>query len=370
MKAKAAICHAFAQPLSIGELLVAEPSENEVLVDIAACAICHSDITFIDGGWGGALPAVYGHEASGIVRSVGSHVQGIAAGDHVVVTLIRACGSCPDCSEGHLVRCDGTRVSGATDQPLTLANGTAVTQGMATGAFAETALVHESQLCKISKDFPLDLASLLACGVITGLGAVFNTAKVEPGSRVAVVGAGGVGLNSVQGAALAGARCITAFDIADDKLDQARRFGATDTVNVVANDIKARVAAITDGRGFDYVFVTVGVKSVMDAAFDHLAFGGAVVIVGMPASGVMSAYDPGMFAYKSQRILGSRMGSSLISRDIPMLIELYHQGRLKLDELITGRYKLDQINDAVASAKAGRALRNIVVLPDFEHLLR
>lgn len=370
MKAKAAICHAFGEPLEISALTIAEPAAKEVLVDIAACAICHSDIMFMDGGWGGVLPAVYGHEASGVVRSVGADVQGVAVGDHVVVTLIRACGACPDCSEGHLVRCDGANTSGVTDTPLTLEDGTAVTQGMATGAFAEVALVHESQLCKISKDFPLDLASLLACGVITGLGAVFNTAKVEPGSRVAVVGAGGVGLNSVQGAALAGARNVTAFDIADDKLEQARLFGATHTVNVVANDIKACVRDITDGRGFDYVFVTVGAKSVMDAAFDHLAFGGAVVIVGMPASGVMSEYDPGTFAYKSQRILGSRMGSALISRDIPMLIELYHQGRLKLDELVTARYKLDQINEAAASAKAGRALRNIVVFPEFERLMR
>lgn len=366
MKVKAAICHAFGEPLEIGDLSIAEPAANEVLVDIAACAICHSDMVFMDGGWGGALPAVYGHEASGVVREVGTNVQGVAAGDHVVVTLIRACGACPDCSEGHLVRCDGSQVSGATEGPLSLADGTAVTQGMATGAFAEAALVHESQVCKISRDFPLDLASLLACGVITGLGAVFNTAKVEPGSLVAVVGAGGVGLNSVQGAALAGARSVTAFDIADEKLDQARLFGATDTINVVATDIKARVAKITGGRGFDYVFVTVGMKSVMDAAFDHLAFGGAVVIVGMPASGVMSEYDPGTFAYKSQRILGSRMGSSLISRDIPMLIQLYHQGRLKLDELVTGRYKLDQINDAVASAKAGQALRNVILFPTFE----
>lgn len=366
MKVKAAICHTFGEPLEIGDLSIAEPAANEVLVDIAACAICHSDIVFMDGGWGGALPAVYGHEASGVVREVGINVQGVAAGDHVVVTLIRACGACPDCSEGHLVRCDGTEVSGATDGPLSLADGTSVTQGMATGAFAEAALVHESQVCKIPRDFPLDLASLLACGVITGLGAVFNTAKVEPGSRVAVVGAGGVGLNSVQGAALAGARSITAFDVSDEKLDQAHLFGATDTVNVVATDIKARVAKITGGRGFDYVFVTVGMKSVMDAAFDHLAFGGAVVIVGMPASGVMSEYDPGAFAYKSQRILGSRMGSSLISRDIPMLIELYHQSRLKLDELVTGRYKLDQINDAVASAKAGQALRNVILFPAFE----
>lgn len=370
MKAKAAICHAFGEPLEIGDLTIAEPAAKEVLVDIAACAICHSDITFMDGGWGGVLPAVYGHEASGVVRSVGSDVQGVAVGDHVVVTLIRACGTCPECSEGHLVRCDGANTSGVNGTPVSLDDGTAVTQGMATGAFAEAALVHESQICKISKGFPLDLASLLACGVITGLGAVFNTAKVEPGSRVAVVGAGGVGLNSVQGAALAGARSVTAFDIADEKLDQARLFGATDTVNVSANDISERVANITDGRGFDYVFVTVGIKSVMDTAFDHLAFGGAVVIVGMPASGVMSEYDPGTFAYKSQRILGSRMGSALISRDIPMLIELYYQGRLKLDELVTGRYKLDQINEAVASAKAGQALRNVVIFPEFERLMK
>ncbi|MEP0519093.1 MAG: Zn-dependent alcohol dehydrogenase [Hyphomicrobiales bacterium] len=370
MQTTAALCREFGKPLNIETLSLDAPAAEEVLVEVAACAICHSDITFMDGGWGGSLPAVYGHEASGIVRSVGKDVGGLSTGDHVVVTLIRACGDCHVCNASHPVRCEGVNVQGVSSRPLAGEKGEAVSQGMLTGAFAEHALVHHSQICRIPEDFPLDLASLLACGVITGLGAVFNTAKIEPGAQVAVIGTGGVGLNSVQGAALAGAGTVTAMDISDGKLKVAMSFGATHTINVTSEEVGQQVADITDGRGFDYVFVTVGAKSVMDAAFDHLAFGGAVVIVGMPASGVMSEYDPGMFAYKSQRILGSRMGSALISRDIPMLIELYRQGRLKLDELVTGRYKLARINEAITLAKAGQALRNIVVMPNSEHLLR
>ncbi len=365
MQTRAALCRSFGQQLSLETINIAEPSDQEVLVEVAACAICHSDIIFMDGGWGGVLPAVYGHEASGIVRSVGKHVRGIASGDHVVVTLIRACGACHDCNNAHPVRCEGTHVHGASAQPLTDSQGQAVTHGLLTGAFAEHALVHQSQICKIPKDFPLDLASLLACGVITGLGAVFNTAKIEPGAHVAVIGTGGVGLNSVQGAALAGAGTITAMDISDGKLQAAKGFGATHTINVTSGSVDEQVANITDGRGFDYVFITVGAKPVMDAAFDHLAYGGSVVIVGMPPSGVMSEYDPGTFAYKSQRILGSRMGETRISRDIPMLIELYRQGRLKLDELVSGRYNFEQINEAIASAREGNALRNVVLFPAF-----
>lgn len=365
VRATAAICTEFGAPLTLTGICVAEPASGEVLVEIAACAICHSDIMFINGGWGGALPAVYGHEASGIVREVGSQVKSVVPGDHVVVTLIRACGACPDCRDGHPVRCHKGQTADTNAVPLTLPDGTVVTQGMATGAFAELVLIHDSQICKIPQDFPLDLASLLACGVVTGLGAVFNTARVRAGSHVAVIGAGGVGLNSVQGAALAGARTVTAFDICDEKLVQAKNFGATHAISAVADDISGQVQDITGGHGFDYVFVTVGAKAVMDAAFDHLAFGGTVVIVGMPASGVMSEYDPGLFAYKSQRILGSRMGGALISRDIPLLIELYRQGRLKLDELITGRFQFDQINRAIAASKAGDALRNVILFPGF-----
>ncbi|MBL4645822.1 MAG: zinc-binding dehydrogenase [Hyphomicrobiales bacterium] len=366
MQTRAALCHTFGEPLTIEPINIADPAAQEVLVDVAACAICHSDIIFMDGGWGGALPAVYGHEASGIVRAVGQDVRSVAPGDHVVVTLIRACGDCHDCNGAHPVRCDGAHVHGASEQPLTSEQGSAINHGLLTGAFAEHALVHQSQICKIPKDFPLDLASLLACGVITGLGAVFNTAKIEPGCHVAIIGTGGVGLNSVQGAVLAGAGSITAMDIADSKLQAAKVFGATHTINVTADDMAEQIANITKGRGFDYVFITVGVKRVMDAAFDHLAYGGSVVIVGMLPNGVMSEYDPGSFAYKSQRILGSRMGESCISRDIPMLIELYQQGRLKLDELVSGRYEFEQINEAIESARAGEALRNVVLFPAFK----
>jgi Zn-dependent alcohol dehydrogenase len=214
---------------------------------------------------------------------------------------------------------------------------------------------------RIPVELPFDVASLLACGVITGVGAVANTARVEVGSDVVVFGCGGVGLNSVQGALLAGARTIVAIDLADSKLAAARSFGATHTLNARTDDVVAEVKAITDGRGADYVFVTVGVKLAYDASYALLAKGGAVVLVGMPPSGVMSEIDPATMAAYSQRILGSKMGASRIAIDIPNLVTLYQQGRLKLDELISGRYKLEEINEAMASVKTGEALRNVII---------
>ncbi len=207
----------------------------------------------------------------------------------------------------------------------------------------------------------LDSASLIACGVITGLGAVVNTAGVRAGSSVVVIGAGGVGLNSVQGAALAGASPIIAVDLSPAKLAAARQFGATHTIDAGTDDVAARVAEYTGDRRADYVFVTVGAKAAIEQAFDLMKRNGNVVIVGMPASGVTTAFDPSSLAAYGQRILGSKMGSARIQIDVPKIIELYRQGRLKLDELISGRYRLDQINEAIASVRQGQALRNVIV---------
>lgn len=357
---KAAICHRFGEPLSIEEIEIADPGPGEVMVNVKACAICHSDIFYAEGAWGGGLPAVYGHEAAGIVSAVGKGVDGIAPGDRVVVTLIRSCGACHYCGQGSLVMCEEVFPLDAKS-PLTGADGTPYVQSMRTGAFAEKVVVHESQLAKLPDDMAFEPASLLACGVITGFGAVVNTAKVRPGQAVAVVGCGGVGLNSVQGAAVAGASIVVALDLSDDKLQAARAFGATHAFNPATTDAAAEIMALTGGRGVDFVFVTVGAKAAFDGAFSYLTKNGAVVIVGMPPSGVMASYDPGTMAAWNQRILGSKMGETDIARDIPMLVDHYRAGRLKLDELVSARYPLHEINEAIAAVNAGKALRNVIV---------
>ena len=357
---RAAVCRAFGAPLVIEDLHLAGPGPGEIVVDVRACAICHSDIHAAEGAWGGSLPAVYGHEAAGVVCARGAGVEDVAVGDHVVVTLIRSCGACFHCARGDAVRCEA---SFALDDPgpLRTQSGEPVVQGIRTGAFAEQVVVHRSQVAVIDADVPFDVASLLGCGVITGFGAVVNTAAIEAHSSVVVIGAGGVGLNAIQGAAIAGAYPIIAVDLVPAKRDAAIRFGATDAVDPVTDDPVAAVRARTAGRGADYVFVTVGVKAAIEQGLTLIRRGGAVVIVGMPADGVTAAFDPTTVAFEEQRIIGSKMGSTRLPVDIPALITLYRSGRLKLDELITGRYPLEEINEAIASVTRGEALRNVVV---------
>lgn len=357
---KAAVCRQFGQPLVVEELVLDEPAPHEVMVDIKACAICHSDISFAEGAWGGNLPAVYGHEAAGIVSAVGSDVEGFAPGDHVVVTLIRFCGDCYYCRRGHAITCHEV-FPRDQEGPLKEHDGGAVFQALRTGAFAEKALVHASQVVKVPHDLPFPIASLLACGVITGFGAVTNTARVAEGDSVAVIGCGGVGLNSIQGARFAGAELIVALDIDDGKLEAARRFGATHALNPASQDAAAEIMKLTEGRGIDHAFVTVGAKAAFDGAFSWIGRFGQLVVVGMPPSGVLAAYDPGTMAAWNQRILGSKMGEATIAVDIPMLVDLYRSGRLMLDELVTRTYRLDEINEAIADVNAGKALRNVIV---------
>jgi Zn-dependent alcohol dehydrogenase len=357
---KAAVCRRFREPLLIEEISIREPDGSEVLVDIKACAICHSDIHFMDGDWGGKLPAVYGHEAAGIVRAVGPQVGGIKPGDRVAVTLLRSCGRCHYCTEGNTHLCE-TRFPLDRKTPLTSEAGEPIAHGLRTGAFAERALVEESQVAKLPDDMPLDLASLLSCGVITGFGAVVNTANVPFGASVAVIGTGGVGLNCVQGAVTSGAQPIIAIDLAEEKREAALRFGATHAVDPTKEQAVESVRALTGGRGVDYAFVAVGSTKAIAQAQTMLAKGGALVVVGMPPSGAMAEYEPVDFAFRGQRILGSSMGSTRLQRDLPRLVDYYRQGRLKLDELVTARYSLEQINEAIAAARAGKALRNVIV---------
>jgi Zn-dependent alcohol dehydrogenase len=232
---------------------------------------------------------------------------------------------------------------------------------MRIAAFAEHVVVDQSQVAAIPRDLPFDVASLIACGVLTGFGAVVNTAGVGAGASVVVIGCGGVGLNSVQGARVAGAAPIIAVDVAPGKLEAAKAFGATHTVNAKTEDVAARVGEITGGRKADFVFVTVGIAGAAEQAISLMKRNGAVVLVGMPPSGVRAAFDPGWLAADGQRILGSKMGSARLPVDVPKLVELYRDGRLKLDELITERFPFERINEALASSRAGAALRNVVV---------
>ncbi|MCA0873532.1 alcohol dehydrogenase catalytic domain-containing protein [Seohaeicola saemankumensis] len=355
---KAAVCHAYGEPLVIEQIQLAAPGMGEVEVTLDAVSICHSDISYWEGKFGGSLPAVYGHEAAGRITAVGAGVPGFAMGDDVVVTLIRACGSCPNCGSGKPTIC-ATPVD-PTAGPLKTADGGKLSQAMCCGAFAEKVVVDQSQIVKIPADMSKDCAALISCGVITGVGAVVNAAQVRAGQDVVVIGAGGVGLNAIQGARIAGARRIVAVDMMADKLEIAKEFGATD--GVLASDPKPWRAAIKAmGGKADAVIVTVGAIPAYDSAPRYLAMGGKIVMVGMPAAGTTAQYEPIIMSNSGQQIVGSKMGDVVIKRDIPWMVDLYQQGRLKLDELISGRWTLEQVNEAIADTKTGAAKRNVIV---------
>lgn len=366
MKTKAAVCYEFGAPLAIEEIDLAPPQAGEVLVKISACAICHSDLTYIDGGWGGRLPQVFGHEACGVVREVGAGVQNARVGDYVLVTLLRSCGYCRYCENGDLHACE-TRFALDREKRMHNAKGVAVKQGLRTAAFAEYSVVHQSQVVTIPKGLAPAPASLLSCGVITGFGAVCNTAALPASASVAVVGCGGVGLNSVQGAAHCGAHPLIAIDIFDDKLKAACAFGATHVINSAKQDARKALDEITTATGgklsggVDYVFTVVGNAKAIEQGLSLLAPTGTLTIVGMPPDGQLMELDATAVAGASQRILGSKMGSTRLRVDIPKLVDLYQDGRLKLDELVSNRYPLAQINHAIDEVRKDKVIRNVVV---------
>ncbi|GAB4260878.1 MAG: zinc-dependent alcohol dehydrogenase family protein [Pararhodobacter sp.] len=357
---KAAVCREFGKLLTIEDVILRAPGPGEVQVKIGAVAICSSDLGYLDGAWASQLPAVYGHEAAGRITAIGDGVRGHAVGDAVVVTMIRACGQCRQCITGKPFLCSARHDRG--NGVLSLPDGTVVEHGLDTGAFAEEAVVHASQIARIPDDLPMDLASLLACGVITGTGAVINTAQVEAGSSCVVIGAGGVGLNTIQGARLSGAAKVIAVDISDDKLEAARDFGATDVLRADMKGLRKAIMGLTGQQGADYVFVTVGAIAAYQTAPSLAAKGGTVVMVGMPPSGAAMEVEPVIVAATAQTLKGSFMGGTVVQRDIPYLVDLWRQGRLKLEELISRRYHFDQINEAIASSRSGSARRNVIVM--------
>jgi S-(hydroxymethyl)glutathione dehydrogenase/alcohol dehydrogenase len=356
---KAAVCHGFGEPLAVEELELDAPRPDEVVVRVSACSICHSDVAFAAGAWGGRLPAVYGHEVAGIVEEAGGAAGGLRPGDHVVVTLVRSCGSCHVCRRGQPALCPAAF---ALDErsPLRSATGAEVIQGLRTAGFAEHVLVHHSQAVPVPRELPLDRACLLACGVVTGYGAILHTAELQAGDSVAVIGAGGVGLNCIQGAVLTGAGPIVAIDLAPGRLAAASAFGATHAIDPAGEDVPRAVRDRTEGRGVDCALAAAGSTSAVELALRLVRRGGSVVIVGMPPSGALVEIEPAGIAHDGIRILGSKLGSARPAVDIPRLAGLYLEGRLKLDELISSRSPLAEINEALASAARGEALRAVI----------
>ena len=358
---KAAVCYEFGKPLVVEELTLRAPRPDEVRVKVAATAVCHSDIHDIHGDFGGMVPFVGGHETAGHVEEVGANVTAVRAGDAVIVSLLESCGKCSYCVTGKPYFCE-QKVTYDVEGTLSNAKGEGIVQKARVAGFAEYVLVHESQLVKIDADFPLDLASLLACGVITGFGAVVNRARVRPFESVVVIGTGGVGLNAVQGAVVCGANPIIAVDIVDSKLERAREFGATNAVNGKAVDAVAAVQELTNGKGADYAFVTVGSAAAMQQGWSMLCRGGTAVMVGIPpGTDPLVSVPGGELAFMEKTLTGGFMGSARLSVDVPGIIGLYKAGRYKLDELVAGRYPLARINEALESSMAGEALRNVIV---------
>ena len=358
MKTRAAVCRAFGQPLTIEEIELAEPGPGELRVKIKACAICHSDIFYADGAWGGELPAVYGHEAAGVVEAVGPGVKRVKVGDPVVATLIRSCGFCDACAGGGPVYCEEVfPLDEAT--PLHDSQGNPIVHGMRTGAFAEHAIVEESQVAKIPADLAFDAASLIACGVITGFGAVVNTAKVPTGASVVVIGCGGVGLAAINGAAIAGASRIIAVDMSPAKDNLARHFGATDFVNGADADAVKTVLDLTKG-GVDHAFEAVGLGKTAEQAFGMLKRGGTAYIIGMIPIG-QNVTIPGAAFLGEKKLQGSLMGSNHFPVDMPRLVDMYLSGKLLLDDLISRRIKLEDVNEAFTEMKTGQIARSVII---------
>lgn len=357
---KAAICYEFDKPLVIEEVDIDPPKKDEVKVKLAATAVCHSDIHVFKGELGGQVPFIGGHESSGYVEEVGKDVKSVKPGDPVVVSLLASCGKCFFCRTGRSHLCD---VIWPLDKESRVHNkkGQGIPSMVRTGSFAEYTVVHESQVVKIPGDMPMDSASLLACGVITGFGAVVNRAKVEVLSSCVIIGTGGVGLNAVQGAAISGAYPVIAVDVSDNKLKAARTFGATHTVNASKKDAIETVKKMTGGTGADYVFITVGSAAAILQGFSMSGPRGMTVIVGLPKFTDTITLSPLFFIKDERTLTASYMGSTNLQADIPRMVELYRAGILKLDELITGRYSLDRINEAIESVVNGQALRNVIV---------
>ncbi len=359
---KAAVLHEIPGELTIDDVTIGAPGPHEVLINTAAAGLCHSDLHFIEGTYPHPTPTVLGHESAGIVEAVGSEVSYVQPGDHVITCLSVYCGACDNCLSGRLAICSnkGATKRAPTAEPrLKSADGSAMHQFLDLSSFAEQLLVHEHALVKIDRDMPLDRAALIGCGVMTGIGAVWNTCGVRPGETVAVIGCGGVGLNAIQGARIAGAGRVIAVDRLDTKLELARTFGATDVVNAAATDAVAAVKEITKG-GVDHAIEAIGLTATAEQAFAMLKAGGTACVIGLiPIGDRLSIHGPEFLSEK--RLIGSQMGSNRFRVDMPRIIDLYLQGRCNLDDLVSARIGLDDVNDGFAAMKTGEVARSVIV---------
>jgi S-(hydroxymethyl)glutathione dehydrogenase/alcohol dehydrogenase len=356
---RAAILESQPGQLVIGEVSVDTPKQGEVLVRTVAAGLCHSDLHFMENLYPFACPAVLGHESAGVVEAIGEGVTSVKVGDHVITCLSAYCGSCENCLTGRLSIC--TNKAGLMRPGRLTRNGENVSQFMQLSSFAEMMLVHEHAVVAIDKGMPLDRAALIGCGVTTGLGAVFRTARIEAGETVAVIGCGGIGLNVVQGARIAGASRIIAIDMNPAKLELAQEFGATDVLNAADYDGDPTKAVLELSRGgVHHAFEAIGNKNAAEQAFYMLRQGGTATIIGMIPVGQKIELSGAHFLHE-RRIQGSNMGSNRFPIDMPRYVDLYMQGRLKLDELVSARISLDEINTGFAAMKQGNIARSVIM---------
>lgn len=363
---KAAVCRDVNQPLSIEQLDLEAPKAGEIKVRLGASGVCHSDLSVANGTLMAMYPIVLGHEGAGVVEEVGDGVSDFAVGDHVVISWVPQCGECYFCRHEQAFLCEqgmaGMASGGMLDGTSRFSSGgESIRQMAATGTFSETTVVPAIGAVKIPDDIPLESAALIGCGVLTGVGAAVNTADITPGDTVAVVGCGGVGLNVVQGAVIAGAERVIAIDMLDHKLELAERFGATDLVNAGETDAVTAVQQLTDGRGADVAFEVIGLKATIEQTLDMTRRGGQSILVGVPAMDVLLEI-PAFFSVilMAKEIKGCWYGSANVQRDVPQLVQWYREGKLKLDELISRRIDLEDVNDAFRAMEAGEVARSVI----------
>jgi S-(hydroxymethyl)glutathione dehydrogenase/alcohol dehydrogenase len=357
---KAAVLREHNKPLVIEEVQVSKPGPREVLVRTVAAGVCHSDVHFMDGSYPYMLPTILGHESAGIVEEVGSSVTYVKKGDHVITCLSAFCGHCDKCLTGHLSLCSSPDVSRKEDEESRLIqDSNPIHQFLNLSSFAEMMLIHEHALVKVREDMPFDRAALIGCSTTTGVGAVFHTAGVEPGSKVAVIGCGGVGLAAINGAAIAGAAEIIAVDMVDSKLELAKALGATHTVNAGNCDAVGEVQELTKG-GCDYTFEAIGLKATAEQAFKMLGAGGTATVIGMIPVGTMIEIH-GAELLSEKKIQGSNMGSNRFRVDMPRFVDFYLSGKLHLDQMISKHIKLEDVNDALQALKTGQDARHVIM---------